>query len=111
VKRGDLLTVSLRGNYGKPRPAVVIQSDRLALRTSVLVCPLTSDLVEAISLRPIVEPSPETGLRTRSQVMVDKISVVEGHQCGARIGQLDPATMERLDASLAFVIGLTDSLS
>ena len=27
MKRGDLVTIALQGDYGKPRPAVVVQSD------------------------------------------------------------------------------------
>ena len=29
TQRGDLVTVFLQGDYGKPRPALVIQSDLL----------------------------------------------------------------------------------
>ena len=27
MKRGDLVTIALQGDYGKPRPALVVQSD------------------------------------------------------------------------------------
>lgn len=108
MKRGDLVTVSLRGEYGKPRPAVVIQSDRLFGITSVIVCPLTSKFDEGLSLRPTVELASGTGLRSRSQIMVEKISVVERGKCGVRIGELDPATLVSLEESLAFVVGLAD---
>ena len=27
IKRGDIVTCALSGDYGKPRPAVVVQSD------------------------------------------------------------------------------------
>lgn len=46
-RRGDLVTVSLPGNYGKPRPALVIQSDLLAELESVILYPITSDLKNA----------------------------------------------------------------
>lgn len=111
MKRGDLITVAPRGGYGKPRPAVVIQSDRLSATTSVLICPLTSDVVESVTLRPIVEASPRSGLHARSQIMVEKVSVVERQKCGDTIGTLDAAILAQLDACLAFVTGLADDLS
>jgi len=43
TKRGDLVTVSLSGDYGKPRPALVIQNDLLEELDSVVLCPVTSD--------------------------------------------------------------------
>lgn len=33
--RGDLVTVALSGDYGKPRPALVIQADAFAGHPSV----------------------------------------------------------------------------
>lgn len=41
MQRGDIVTVSLPRDYGKPRPALVVQSDLLQELDSVLVCPIT----------------------------------------------------------------------
>jgi mRNA interferase MazF len=30
MKRGDFVTIALQGDFGKPRPALVIQSDLFA---------------------------------------------------------------------------------
>ena len=46
MRRGEIVTVAVQGDYGKPRPAVVIQSDWLAETDSVLVCLLTSTVRE-----------------------------------------------------------------
>lgn len=27
MRRGDIVTIALQGDYGKPRPALIIQSD------------------------------------------------------------------------------------
>ena len=43
TKRGDLVTVSLPGDYGKPRPALVIQNDLLNELDSLVLCPVSSD--------------------------------------------------------------------
>jgi len=74
VKRGDIVTVALSGDYGKPRPAVVIQSDWVDGTDSVLVCLFTSTLRDAPIFRLTVEPLPANGLKTVSQVMVDNPS-------------------------------------
>lgn len=74
MRRGDLVMVALQGDYGKPRPALVIQSDLFDGHPSVTILPITSELVEAPLFRLSVDPTPGNGLRKRSQVMVDKIS-------------------------------------
>ena len=109
MKRGDIVTVALQGDYGKPRPAVVIESDRLPPTDSVLVCLVTSTVHEETPFRRHpVEASPSTGLRTPSHVMVDKIFAVRRTKCGAPIGALDPAVMLAVTRKLALVIGLAD---
>ncbi len=47
IRRGDLVRVSLRGDYGKPRPALVIQSDLFAELDSIVICPITSSIRDA----------------------------------------------------------------
>lgn len=109
MKRGDIVTAAFSGDYGKPRPAVVIETDLLPGTDSVLLCLITSEVHEEIVQRRIlVEPSPENGLRLRSQIQVEKIFALRRGKCGKVIGLLDPATMERLDGALALVIGLLD---
>jgi mRNA interferase MazF len=48
---GDVVVVSLPGDYGKPRPALVIQSAMFADHPSVTLLPITSHLIEAPLLR------------------------------------------------------------
>jgi mRNA interferase MazF len=108
VKRGDLVTVSAPGDYGKPRPAVIIQSDALDSADSVLVVLLTSALVDAPLYRLTVEPSAGNGLLTVSQVMVDKVLAYPRAKCGPVIGHLSPAEVLVLNAMLSVMIGLAD---
>jgi mRNA interferase MazF len=108
VKRGDVVTVAPAGDYGKPRPAVVIQSDALMETDSVLVCLITSLRVEARVFRLPVPESPQTGLRRPSCVMADKIIATRRDKFGKVIGRLDEATMLALGAMLAFVVGVAD---
>ena len=107
MKRGEVVTVAVAGDYGKPRPAVVVQTDLLnGTHASVVVCLVTSALVDAPLLRLSLEPSLQNGLRRRSQIMADKIVSVRRDKVGPRIGALDDETMLGLSRALAFVMGM-----
>ena len=109
MQRGDLVIVAAAGDYGKPRPAVIVQSDAFpAAHASVVVCQLTSDLTEAPDFRVTVEPKPENGLRHTSQVMADKPVTIRRERVGQKIGRLGDQDMARLGIALAFVFGLAD---
>lgn len=108
VKRGDIVTVALQGDYGKPRPAVVIQSDWIDATDSVLVCLLTSIVRDAPIFRLTVEPSPANNLRIVSQVMVDKIMAVRRDKCGHVVGRLEDTAMLALNRMLSLVVGIAD---
>ena len=105
TQRGDLVTVSLQGDYGKPRPALVIQSDLLTDLESVVLCPVTSDLRNA-AFRVTVEPNPANGLRTLSQVMVDKLATLPRTKISEPIGRLDEERMKTVDRALRLVVGV-----
>ncbi|WP_277870103.1 type II toxin-antitoxin system PemK/MazF family toxin [Thiomonas arsenitoxydans] len=100
-----MVTVSLQGDYGKPRPAVIIQSDLLGDLESVMLCPVTSDLRNA-AFRVTVEPNPANGLRALSQVMVDKISTLPRSKISEPCGRLDEERMKAVDRALLLVIGV-----
>jgi mRNA interferase MazF len=109
MQRGDLVIVAAAGDYGKPRPAVIVQTDAFpATHASVVVCQLTSDLADAPDFRVTIEPKPENGLRRTSQVMVDKPVTIRRERIGQKIGRLGNQDMARLGIALAFVFGLAD---
>ena len=66
MRRGDLVTVAMQGDFGKPRPALVIQADLFAAHSSVTVLPVTSTIVNAPLLRISIQPDPENGLQKPS---------------------------------------------
>jgi len=101
VKRGDLVTVASSGDYGKLRPALIVQADAYAQHPSLTVLPLTSDLHDMPAIRITVEPGGDTGLRLRSQVMVDKATTIPRAKAGTRIGRLDGATLASVGKALA----------
>lgn len=106
MRRGDMVTVAAPGDYGKPRPALVIQSDLFEELPSVTLCLVTSELRDAPIFRITVDPSSENGLRRVSQVQVDKVLTVARERVGATIGRLDDATMLKVNRSLAVFIGI-----
>ncbi|MGH8278078.1 MAG: type II toxin-antitoxin system PemK/MazF family toxin [Gammaproteobacteria bacterium] len=109
MKRGDVVTVAAAGAYGKPRPAVIVQTDALPeAHASVVVCQMTSDLSDAADFRVTIEPTEDNGLRVRSQVMADKPLTIRRERIGRVIGRLDSADIARLNITLAFVMGLAD---
>jgi mRNA interferase MazF len=108
TSRGDLVIVAAPGDCGNPRPAVIVQSNALPeSHASVIICPMTSELVEA-DFRITIEPGRETGLRVRSQVMADKPVTIRRERIGQRIGGLGAADVARLNVALALVMGLAD---
>ena len=109
MKRGDVVVVAAAGDYGKPRPAVVVQTDAFPeIHASVVVCQMTSEIVEAPDFRLTIQPSAENGLRARSQIMADKPVTVRRTRLGQPIGRLDDGDVGRLNVALAFVMGLAD---
>ena len=106
MNRGDLLTVALQGDLGKPRPALVIQSDLYCEHSSVAVLPVTSALQAAPLFRIGIEPNAGNGLRQPSQVMVDKPQAVPRSRLGPVFGRVDDDTMLAVNRSLAVFLGL-----
>ena len=108
LRRGDLVTAVFAGDYGKPRPAVVVQSNRLGELESILLCPLTSDTNTHGPARVHVPATVDNNLRTDSLIMADKIIAISLSRCRERIGALQPHEVNQLDEALALVIGLAD---
>jgi mRNA interferase MazF len=107
MRRGDLVTIAAPGDYGKPRPAVVVQTNALPeSHASVIVCPLTSERADSLDFRVVIEPSTDSGLRVRSHVMADKPVTIRRDRIGKSIGRLTASEMMKLNAALAFTMGL-----
>jgi mRNA interferase MazF len=109
MRRGDVVVVAATGDYGKPRPAVIVQTDAFPpTHASVVICQMTSEIVAAPDFRITIDPSKVNGLRVRSQVMADKPVTVRRDRVGPAIGRLGPDDLGRLNVALAFVMGLAD---
>jgi mRNA interferase MazF len=107
VKRGDVVLVVVPNELGRPRPGVVVQADEFNTSLStIFICPISSDVQERLSLRPIIEAELSTGLRLRSQIMTDKMVALRHDRVRRVIGQIDSETSEQLDRALLVVLGL-----
>jgi len=102
VKRGAIVVVAARGAYtGKSRPAIVVQSDLFnPTHSSVTVCPITSDCVDAPLFRITLPPGSRTGLRSVSQVMIDKVVSVPRSAITGEIGECNAAEMDAIGGGL-----------
>ncbi len=107
MKRGEIWTVSGGQDYaGKPRPVVIVQDNLFGNLNSVAVWPLTSQLEETLAVRPQIAPSDANGLKSASQIMIDKITAVPKSKLGAHIGELNDQDMLRLNRALMVFLGL-----
>ncbi|AUB85327.1 growth inhibitor PemK (plasmid) [Candidatus Thiodictyon syntrophicum] len=104
--RGDFVTIAMQGDFGKPRPALVIQADQFGEHATVTVLPVTSTLVAAPLFRITVQPSAENGLQQPSQVMVDKAMTVKRDKVGQAFGRIDGDTMIEVERCLAVFFGI-----
>jgi mRNA interferase MazF len=101
-----LVTIALQGDFGKPRPALVVQADVFAEHPSVTVLPVTSALVAAPLLRITLQPSADNGLLKPSQVMVDKALTVKRDKLGPAFGHIEADTMVEVERCLAVFLGI-----
>lgn len=109
MRRGDIYVAAARGAYtGKPRPVVIVQDDRFDATTSVTVCPLTTNPVDAPMLRVTVEPTASTGIEQSSQIMVDKVTTMPRVNVRDHLGRLPDGDLVRLDRALLIFLGLVD---
>ena len=106
MKRSDLVTVVLPGDLGKPRPAVILQSDLFPHSLTVVVAPMTSEISDVPFARITVYPTENNGLKKPTQIMLDKITNLRREKVGRVIGSLEQARMEQVEKALTILLGL-----
>ncbi len=107
MRRGDVVLMVGPSDLGRPRPGVIVQADAFNDELStIFVCPITSDLQDNLPLRPIIEVTPDNGLRVRSQIMTDKMVALRRDRIRGVIGHVDADAAEQLDRALLVVLGL-----
>jgi mRNA interferase MazF len=106
MRRGDLVTIAMQGDFGKPRPALVVQADLFDEHATVTVLPVSSTLVDAPLFRISVQPGASNGLQKPSQIMVDKAMTVKRDKLGPAFGRIDADTMVAVERCLAVFLGI-----
>ena len=106
MRRGDIVTIALQGDHGKPRPALIVQADPFRDSTHVALLPLTTFVADAPLLRVLLHAAPETGLIKQSFAMLDRITTASRDKIGGVIGRVDELTMVEVNRALAVFLGL-----
>ena len=106
MNRGDFVTIAVPGDFGKPRPALVIQSDQFGEHATVTVLLVSSTLVDAPLLRVTVQPGEQNGLQKPSQIMIDKAMTVKRGKLGEAFGSASDAAMLEVGRCLVVFLGI-----
>jgi len=105
LSRGDIVAVSVQGDFRVRRPALVMQSDLFAAHPSFVILPITDELLEAPLFRIGVDPTDSNGLLQVSQIMVDKPQTLARTRIGEIIGKLDGEVLQSVDRALLVFLG------
>ena len=118
VKRGDIYYADLSpvvgSEQGGVRPVLIIQNDTgNRYSPTVIAAAITSQTGKA-RLPTHIELSAHThiyGLTKDSVVLLEQIRTLDKRRLREKMGRVDPALMERIDAAIAVSFGLhTDRL-
>ena len=104
--RGDFVIITMQGDFGKRKPALVIQSAPFNAHATVTVSLVSSALVDAPLFRVTVQPTTVNGLQKPSQVMVDKAMTVKRDKLGEVFGSASDAVMLDVGRCVAVFLGI-----
>lgn len=100
------MKIALQGDFGRPRSALVIQSDKFIETATVTVLLVSSTLVDAPLMRITVEPNELNNLKKTSQIMIDKAMTVRKEKLGAVFGIAGDKIMLEVGRCLAVFWGI-----
>ncbi len=106
TRRTDLLTVAIAGDFGKPRPALVVQSDQFSEQATVSVLLLSGTVLDAPLFRITVHPDGTNGLQKISQIMVDKVLAVKRNRLGSVVASVSEQVIMEVSRCLAVFLGI-----
>jgi mRNA interferase MazF len=107
LKRGDIATAAPPGEFGKPRPVLIIQALTDVPPERVTVILITADLLRLPLLRIPIEPTAQNGLERSSEIAVDNIQTFSVKKLGGVVGFADALTMRLVDAAMSRHLGLS----
>jgi len=109
VRRGEIRVADLepvRGSEAnKRRPVVIVSNDAANRRAEALgrgvitVVPLTSNVTRVLPFQLLVPPD-DSGLSRPSKAQAEQVRSIAVERLGERVGRLQAAAMESLDAAL-----------
>jgi len=108
VNRGDIVLVATPGDFGKPRPALIVQSRHFSNHPSMTVCLLTTHLHQTPLFRFHIEPAPGNGLASPSDIQIDKMMTLPREKIGQVIGRVDEKQLSEITKLLALWVGIAD---
>lgn len=98
MKQGEIRLANLDPTKGREqtgfRPVLIISGNLLNLHLEiVLICPLTTKL-KYYKGNPILQPSPENGLKSPSEVLIFHIRSVSKSRLIEKLGYTDPSVIK-----------------
>lgn len=109
MRRGDVVTVAAGSGFGgKPRPALVVQSNAYDALPTVVVALFTTTLTDAPLTRPRIAMTAANGLFEESDLMIDILVTVRREKIDKVIGRLDADDQARADLALMVFLGVAD---
>lgn len=112
LRRGDIVVYSAAGDYGKPRPAVIVQSDLFnETHGSLVLCPITSELTGLKLFRVEIAAARGNGLKKKSEVLIDKLTAAGRSRISARVGRLSSRELDAIDQALRTWLDLDQTRS
>jgi mRNA-degrading endonuclease toxin of MazEF toxin-antitoxin module len=76
--KGQVLIASTGGGLiGKARPVIIVQDNDFDFADTLIIVPLTSATEVDNSVRPLIKPDPQNGLKQPSCAMINRIGQSE----------------------------------
>jgi len=111
MRKGDVCLADLNPTRGSEqagtRPVVIFQKDILNKFTRTVVIPFTTNLKRAQLPSGVLVRKGDGGLREDSVALCHQIRVLDRSRLTARLGSLSPATVEQIEAALAFTLDMS----
>ncbi len=100
--RGQLVSAVGRGDFStKPRPCLIVQSDWFNdHHTSVVVCPITTVVLEKFFYRVPIPRDADNNLLVDSEIEIDLVQAIRRERIGRVIGQASAEIMFTVDQAL-----------
>jgi mRNA interferase MazF len=109
IRRGEVWSVLWTGLAGKPRPALVVQSERFRTTDTDILALITSQENDSEHLRVPVRADAENGLITDSFICLDKLMAIPVSNLGRKFGVVSAEVMRKVDENLIKILGLGES--